>query len=192
MRKFKSFNEIIFTNDFQPKGLPQRAILVQRFIDDVPSANAPLVMAHNGMDMVAHALQKNIPTREFAIFVVEHPLRRLVMPNKGMPHDEHAVGLAERHIAVSGCKIVCLRFRMDGLPFESVFGSDAVEMGADNPRATSITFAELVFIQCRPDKEVATERVFQSRWFFRAQVTCAAGDEDGKQKNCGKCRRLRY
>ena len=56
MGKLKCLHQVVCADDFHPRRLAQRPIIVKRFIDHVPTFNASFVAANDGHDMFAQTL----------------------------------------------------------------------------------------------------------------------------------------
>ena len=130
-----------------------RAVLVQRFVDDVPTANPSLVPSHYGVDVVAHALQQGFAGERLALVVLENPARRLAMPDQAVADDEHPVLLAERDVTIGRREVEAVGARVQRFPLERVLRADAVELRRDDGVAARVALFELRLIHRHPDSE---------------------------------------
>ena len=166
-----------------PWRLPHGAVLVERLVHDIPSADAPLVAAHHGVDVVAQSGEEGIPRERLARGILEHPLWRLAVPCKRVPDDEHAMPLAEGDVGIRGCEVVNAGLRMHPLPLEHVLRGDRVELPRQEGDARAIGFTELAPRQSRTHAEVRAERILQ-RGERRCQLDARMRRACGKDKQC--------
>src|ERR1700736_1197372 len=87
---FERFGDIYLADDLQPQRLPQTAILVQCFVDDVPTLNPSLIAPNHRLNVVMQASQERLPIHEIPVGVAENPGGSLVVPDESMSDDEHA------------------------------------------------------------------------------------------------------
>src|SRR5438552_256325 len=120
--------EVVLSQNREPGGASQRAVVVERLVHDVPALDPAAVAPHHGVDVVAQAGEQRVPADGVAPGVLEHPARRLLVPDQVMPHDEHPVPLAERDVAVGGGEVVAPATGMHRAPLEHVLGRDRVEL----------------------------------------------------------------
>ena len=55
---------------------------LRRFVDHVPAADAALVAADDGADVILHALEQCVAGERLAFVVLEDPPRRLAVPDQ--------------------------------------------------------------------------------------------------------------
>ena len=105
MRKLKRLFNVVGADDLVPKRLAQGAIIVERFVDDVPAVDFSLVTADDRVDVVLHPRQQSIAVEEIALVVVKNPGRNLAVPDEIVSHDEHVVLLTKGDVLVRQVEI---------------------------------------------------------------------------------------
>ena len=77
------FDELL-TQDVIVRRLAERAIVIDGFVDHIPTLDLSMEMAYNSHDVLAHALLQQVAASCVAIFIQEHPFGRLLMPYQHM------------------------------------------------------------------------------------------------------------
>ena len=179
--------EVVLSQNREPGGAAQRAVVAERFVHDVPAFDPAPVASHHGVDVVAQPREQGVPAHRRAGRVLEHPARCLVVPDQVMPDDEHAVPLAECDVAVGGREVVRPGPGMHRRPFERVLGRDRVELRLHDRGAEGVLAGKLRRVERRADEKDTPERGAQRgrRGNGRRRRTCAAererAHEDGER-----------
>jgi hypothetical protein len=155
VRVLEGFGNVVGADDLVPERRSQGAVFVEGFVDDVPTLDAALITANDGMDVVAHAGEQRVPGEEVSLVVMEDPGRGLAVPNEIVTDDEHVVLLAEGDVLVGEVEVVLVRLRVNVLPLEAVLGRDGVELGGDDGAAACVLACDLRGVDRRADVEVA-------------------------------------
>lgn len=114
------------------------AVLVQRFVDYIPSGAVVLVAAGKSLDVVLHDLNEG-GVGEVA---VGHPLWKLRMPDKVVAVDLQLVLLCVVDVAVRVLEGKVAARGLGRLPLLRVLGSDRVEFLLDDFRLSSLVAVE--------------------------------------------------
>src|SRR5690606_30872225 len=104
--------------------VPQAAVLVERFVDHVPTGDVPGVAADGGGDVAAHLVQQ-FTGGEVGVL---HPVGELVVPDEGVAVDLLAVLLGEGDHAVGRTPVVVSPGGLQGAPLHLVAGGDTAEL----------------------------------------------------------------
>src|SRR5580658_11332865 len=114
MRELERFQQKVFTDDLEPGRLTHGAVLVQRFVDNVPAADLTLVAANYRPDVLLHPVEQSFASERVALFVLKDPARRLAMPNQTVADDEHLVLFSEGDVAIGGAEFVAVHPWVNG------------------------------------------------------------------------------
>src|SRR5206468_9265115 len=150
--------DVVLADDGEPWRLPERAVVVQGLVHDIPALDAAAVTPYHSVDVVAQPGEQRVAAHGIAARVLEHPLRRLLVPDERVPDDEQGVALAERHVLVGGCEVVGGGPRMQRRPFESVLRRGRVELRGDDGGPERVATRELCRVESYPDQKRARKR----------------------------------
>ena len=106
-----------------------RAIVVERFIDNIPVPDLALVVAHFSSDMVAHRCQESGARGDAA-----DPTCELAMPDKGMTTDLHIVSLGVGDNRITRSEVESTLSWFGCLPLHLVTGSCARKLAIKDGR----------------------------------------------------------
>ena len=73
MGEFERLGDVVVADAVVPRRLAQRAILVDRLVDDVPAMDLSLVATDNGVNVVAHPREQRLAIGRLAIGALKHP-----------------------------------------------------------------------------------------------------------------------
>jgi hypothetical protein len=111
--------------------------------------------------VIAHPQQQRIAANRITFVVLKDPFWGLAVPNQGVADDEHPVLPPKFHITVRRRKVVPVRLRMNGFPFQNIFRTDGVELRLDERSLGGFSAGALRFIECRADEKVVFEDFFE-------------------------------
>ena len=146
--------------------MSHRAILIYRFVDDVPAFDSSLVTADNRRNVIAQSSQKRLAIQRLSFFIFKHPTWRLVVPDQRVPDDEHVVLFAKLNKAIRTGEVVRAGLRMDQRPFQDILRSDGIEMGLYDLGTARVFFGIVIWIECSADQKIIFEYFLQ--WWLLA------------------------
>ena len=176
----EGFGDVVLADDVQPGRFPQGAVLIDRFVDDVPAGDAALVAADDGPDVILHAGEQGFAGEGLARFVFKDPLRGLAVPDERVADHLHLILLAEGDELVGGLEVEGAGFGVDDFPLQDVFRGDGVELRGDQGGRGSILFGKLRLIQRGSDAEVGGEGGLEGLLGRQR----GAGDKQGEGEVC--------
>ena len=168
MREAECLRDVVLAQTREPWRLPERAVVVQGLVHDIPALDAAAVTSYHRVDVVAQPGEQRVAAHGVATRVLEHPLRRLIVPYERVPDDEHAIALAERDVLVGGREVVSAGPRMQRRPFERVLWRGRVELCGDDGDPECVTPGELRRVERYADQKGVVESSAQRAWRRRA------------------------
>src|SRR5659263_47151 len=91
MCKFKSFLDVVFTNNIQPPGMTKLSVFIKSLINNIPAVDFPFIPGYYRQYMIVHSFQKAIPADRVAGFIFKNPFRNLRMPDEAMTNNKHII-----------------------------------------------------------------------------------------------------
>src|ERR1051325_1914845 len=135
--KLIGLDEKILAQDPVPTRVAQVAIIIDCFIDDVPSADFALVTSNDFGDVLVQSFEQSLPGNRFTLAIFKDPFRCLIVPDQCVTDNEHIVVLTKGDITIGGFEVVGIRPGMNGFPFEDVFRGNGIELSFDEDGSSS-------------------------------------------------------
>jgi hypothetical protein len=164
--------DVIVADDRPPRRPPQRAVILERFVDDVPSQDAAPIAAYHRGDVMPHPFQQELSRSGFAVSILEHHGRRLLVPYQRMADDRQPVPRPHLDEAVRLAEVELARRRLRRRPFQRILRGDAGELPGDERGPLRTRVRIIRGTEGRADQERAGERVFEHGIARRGMAPC--------------------
>ena len=106
-------------------------IIRHRFVHYVPGIDNILISIYNRMDMLSHSLKQYLLGNQISLFIMEHPVRSLGMPDKAMTAKSYFISTGKVGYLISALPVPLSFHRLRRLRFHIVLCSDTVKVGSN-------------------------------------------------------------
>jgi hypothetical protein len=179
--ELERLGDVVVADAVAPRRLAQRAVLVDRLVDDVPTVDLAFVASDDCVDVVAHARHERLAIGGRAVRSLKDPRRRLLMPDERMSDHLHLAIEAELHVAVLCLEGVSIRRRMHELKLEQVLRADLVELFGDEVDGGRVDAVALALVDRHADRHALRHQILERDLLPRGHR--GDGDHCGQERS---------
>ena len=187
VRELERLGHVVVADADLPRRFPQRPVLVDRFVDDVPAVDLAFVAPDDRPDVIAHAREQRVAIGGLAVRTLEHPGAGLRMPDEIVPDHLHVAIETELHVPIRRVERVAVRGRLRRLELQHVLRTDLIELLRDDVDGGGVGAVELSLVDGDADHHPFRHQILQRHILMcRCGQNSKSGGHDTSGTSCGK------